>query len=47
MTLAFVVKLRLKLRLTKVKAQRTNGLLLETHGMVSTRFSLQDSLEKI
>ncbi len=47
MTPAYVVKLDLTTQKTSVGAQKIDGSPLETYGMASARFSLQDSLGRI
>ncbi len=47
MTSAYAVELGLTGRKTSVGAQKIDRLPLETHGMASARFSLQDSLGKV
>ncbi len=44
---AYATKLGLTAQKTSVGAQKINGSLLETYGMVSASFSLQDSLRKV
>ncbi len=46
-TPAYAVELGLITRKTSVKAQKIDGLPLETHDMASARSSLQDSLERV
>ncbi len=47
MTSAFTVKLGLRSRPTNIEAQKIDGSPLETYGMASARFSIQDSLERV
>ncbi len=47
MTPAYAAKLGLTTRNTSVGAQKIGGSPLETHGMTSTRFSIQDSLGRV
>lgn len=47
MTLVYAAKLGLTTQKTIVGAQKINGLVLETYSIVSVRFWLQDSLEKV
>ncbi len=47
MTPTFIAKLRLKPRPINVRAQKIDGLLLETNGITSARFLLQDTLERV
>ncbi len=47
MTLAFAAKLGLRARPTNVGAQKIDGSPLEIHDMALTRFSIQDSLERV
>ncbi len=47
MTPTYVAKLGLTTRKTSVVAQKIDGLSLKTHGIVSARFSLQDSLGRV
>ncbi len=47
MTPAYTTKLGLSTRKTSVGAQKINGSPIETYGMVSARFSLLDSLERV
>ena len=46
-TPTYVVEHGLIIQKTSVKAQKTDGLPLETYNMVSTRFLIQNSLEKV
>ncbi len=47
MTPAYVAELSLTTWKTSVGVQKIDGSLLETYGMVSASFSLQDSLERV
>ncbi len=47
MTPAYATKLGLTIRKISVKAQMIDGLPLKTYGMVSARFLLPDSLERV
>ncbi len=47
MTPAYATKLDLTVRKISVGAQKIDGLLLETYGIVSASFSLQDSLRRV
>ncbi len=47
MTPTYAAELGLTTRKTSVGAQKIDGSLLETYGMVSASFSLQDSLGRI
>ncbi len=47
MILIFVAKLRLRLKPTNVGAQKIDGTILESYGMISAMFSIQDSLKKV
>lgn len=47
MTLIFVVKLGLRSRSTNIDMQEMYGLPLETYGMISAVFSIQNSREKV
>ncbi len=47
MTPAFAAKLELRPRPTNVRVQKIDGSPLETHGMASARFSIQDSLGRV
>lgn len=47
MTSIYAVKLDLTIRKNNIEAQKIDGLLLKTHGMVSMIFSLRDNLERI
>ncbi len=47
MTPAYTAKLGLTTQKTSVGAKKIDGLPLETHGMTSAKFSLQDSLGKV
>ncbi len=47
MTPTYTAKLGLTTRETSVGAQKIDGSPLETHGIASARFLLQDSLEKV
>ncbi len=47
MTPAYATKLGLTTQKTSVKAQKIHGLPLETYGMASARFSIQDSLGRV
>ena len=44
---AYAAKLGLRLRPTNVGAQKIDGLVLETHGMTSARFLIQDSQGRV
>ncbi len=44
---AYAAELGLTARKTNVGAQKIDGSPLETYGMASTSFSLQDSLERV
>ncbi len=44
MTSAYATKLGLTTRKTSIRVQKIDGLPLETYGMASARFSIQDSL---
>ncbi len=44
---AYTVELGFTTRKTSVGAQKIDGLPLETHGMTSARFLIQDSLKKV
>lgn len=45
--LDFVVKLKLKSRLTNISIKKIDNLSLKIHSMALTSFLLQDSLKKI
>ncbi len=47
MTVAYATKLGFTIWKISVKAQKIDGLSLETHGMVSARFSFQNSPGKV
>ncbi len=47
MTPTYATKLGLTAWKTSVGAQKIDGLPLETHGMISARFSLQDSIGRV
>ncbi len=47
MTLVYVAKLGLTTRKTSLEAQKIDGSPLETHGMTSAKFLLQDSLGRV
>ncbi len=47
MTPAYVAELGLTTQKTSVRAQMIDGLPLETYGMASASFSLQDSLGRV
>ena len=47
MTLAYAAKLGLTTQKTSVRTQKIDGLALETYDIISARFLLQNSLEKI
>ncbi len=47
MTPAYATKLDLTAQKTSVKAQKIDGSPLETYGMISASFLLQDSLGKV
>ncbi len=47
MTPAYATKLGLTARKTSVRAQKIDGSPLETYGMVTASFLLQDSLERV
>ncbi len=47
MTPAYAAELGLTTQKTSVKAQKIDGSPLETHGMTSARFSLQDNQERV
>ena len=47
MILAYIAELGFTTQKTSVGAQKIDGLLLETYGMASTRFLVQDSLKKV
>ncbi len=47
MTLAYAKKLDLTTHKTSIGAQKIDGSPLETYGMVSASFSLQDSLKRV
>ncbi len=47
MTLAYAAKLGLTTRKTSVGTQKIDGLPLETHGITSAKFLLQDSLGRV
>ncbi len=47
MTPAYAAKLGLITRKTSVGAQKIDGSPLETHGITSAKFSLQDSLGRV
>lgn len=47
MTLAYTSRLGPNIQKTFIGDQKVNGIALKTFGMVTTRFSLQNSLEKI
>ncbi len=47
MTPTYAAKLGLTTRKTSVGAQKIDGSPLETHGMTSARFALQDSLGRV
>ncbi len=47
MTPAYIAELGLTTQKTSIKAQKIDGLPLETYSMVSARFLLQDNLERV
>ncbi len=47
MTPAYTAELGLITQKTSVRAQKIDGLPLETYGMASARFSLQNSLVRV